>query len=116
MWKPKLELLIQKFEDRVQAQPRIVPSTREVTLAFQSRKARVILRLSASTDRDIRQVVLGYDVEIIPVLFRYNANAELAFPLDAVDREAADKWFDDRILEFVETYLSMGENELYPKE
>jgi YHS domain-containing protein len=116
IWKPKLELLMQKFGDRVEAKPRIVPSTREVTFAFQSRVAHVTLHLSASTDREIQKVILGYDVEIIPVLFRYNVHAELAFPLDAVDKEAAAKWMDDRIVEFIETYMSMGESEIYLKE
>ncbi len=116
MWRPRLELLVNKFGDRVQTKPRIVPSTREVAFQFESRVARVSLRLSASTDRDIRKVVLGYDLEIIPILMRYTPHAELAFPLDAVDKQAAAKWFDDRILEFVATYLSMGENEIYLKE
>ncbi len=116
IWRPRLELLVNKFGDRVQTTPRIVPSTREVTFQFESRLARVSLRLSASTDRDVRKVILGYDLEIIPVLLRYTPHAEVEFPLDAVDREAAARWFDDRILEFVRTYLSMGENEIYLKE
>ncbi len=116
VWGPRLELLVKKFGDRVQATPRIVPSTREVTLKFESRLARVSLRLSASTDREVRKVILGYDLEIIPVLMRYKPHAEVEFPLDAVDREVAAKWFDDRIVEFIQTYLSMGENEIYLKE
>ena len=116
MWRPRLELLVNKFGDRVQTKPRIVPSTREVAFQFESRVARVSLRLSASTDRDIRKVVLGYDLEIIPILMRYTPHVEVEFPLDAVDNEAAAKWLDDRIVEFVATYLSMGENEIYLKE
>ena len=50
IWKPRLELLIQKFGDRVQTTPRIVPSTREVTFLFQSKQARVRLKFSASID------------------------------------------------------------------
>ena len=93
-----------------------MPSTREATFKFESRQARVSLRLSASTDREVRKVILGYDLEIIPVLMRYDPHAEVEFPLDAVDKEAAAKWIDDRIVEFVRTYLSMGENEIYLKE
>jgi YHS domain-containing protein len=116
IWKPRLDVLVKRFGDRVEAKPRIVPSTREVTFQFESRQARVSLRLSASTDRDISKVVLGYDLEIIPVLMRYDPHAEVEFPLDAVDKEAAAKWIDDCIVEFVRTYLSMGENEIYLKE
>jgi YHS domain-containing protein len=116
VWKPRLDILVKKFGDAVQATPRIVPSTREVTFKFQSRLAHVRLRVSASTDRDVRKVILAYDLEIIPVLMRFNTHAELEFPLDAVDKEAAAKWMDDRLVEFVQTYLSMGENEIYLKE
>ncbi len=116
IWKPRLDVLLKRFGDRVEATPRIVPSTREATFKFESRQARVSLRLSASTDREVRKVILGYDLEIIPVLMRYDPHAEVEFPLDAVDKEAAAKWIDDRIVEFVRTYLSMGENEIYLKE
>jgi YHS domain-containing protein len=114
--RPRLELLMDKFKDRVQTTPRIVPSSREVTFDFQSRLARVSLKLSASTDRDVQKVILSYDLSIIPVLMRYNPHAEAVFPLNAVDKEAVAKWVDDRIVEFVQTYFSMGENELYLKD
>ena len=115
IWKPRLELLAQKFGDRVHVTPKMVGSTREATFDFQSRMAHVKLRFSAMTDRDVRKVILAYDLEIIPVLMRYKAHDEIEFPLDAVDQEAAAKWFEDRIVDFVQTYFSMGENEVYLK-
>jgi len=114
-WRPRLELLVKKFGDRVQATPRIVPSTREVTFEFQSRVARVRLKLSALTDRDIQKVILSYDLDIIPVLMRFKTHDEIEFPLERVDKEAAARWMDDRIVEFVQTYFSMGESEIYLK-
>jgi YHS domain-containing protein len=116
VWKPRLDFLIQKFGDLVQAKPRIVPSTREATFTFQSKLANVRLKFSAFTDRDVRKVILGYDLEIIPVLMRFKAHDEMEFPLDAVDPRAAGKWIDDRIVEFVQTYFALGENELYLKD
>jgi YHS domain-containing protein len=116
IWRPRLDLLVKKFGDRVQATPRIVPSTREGTLEFQSRVARVRLKLSALTDRDIQKVVLAYDLDIVPVLMRFKNHDEIEFPLDAVDKEAVGKWLDDRIVEFVQTYFSMGESEIYLKD
>jgi len=116
IWKPRLELLVKKFGDRVQTIPRIVPSTREVTFNFQSRLGRVSLKFSAFTDRDIQKVILSYDLEIIPVLMRFKPHDEVEFPLDGVDKETAAKWIDDRIVDFVQTYFSMGENEAYMKD
>jgi hypothetical protein len=116
IWRPRLELLVKKFGDRVKTTPRVVPSSRAVTFDFQSRVARVSLKFAAFTDRDVRKLILSYDLEIIPVLMRYNSHAEAEFPLDAIDKDAVALWFDDRIVEFVQTYFSMGETETYMKD
>jgi YHS domain-containing protein len=113
IWRPRLELLTKKFGDRAKVTPRIVPATREATFEFQSSLARVRLKFSAYTDRDIRKLTLGYDLEIIPVLMRYTPHAEVEFPLNAIDKNAVAKWFDERIVDFVRTYLSLGENDIY---
>jgi YHS domain-containing protein len=116
IWRPRLELLVKKFEGRVQATPRIVPSTREATFDFQSHLARVRLRFSAFTDRDIQKLILSYDLEIVPVLMRFKHHDEVEFPLDQVEKEAVAKWIDDRIVDFVQTYFAIGENEIYLKD
>lgn len=116
IWRPRLELLSQKFGDRVQVKPRLIPSTREVSLDFQSRVARICLKFSAATDRDIRNLTISYDLEIVPVLMRFKSHDEIEFPLDGIDKAALAKWFDDRIVDFVQTYFSMGENDIYLKE
>jgi YHS domain-containing protein len=116
IWRPRLDFLVKKFGDRVQTTPRIVPSTREATFEFQSRVARVRLKLSAFTDRDVQKVVLSYDLDIIPVVMRFKNHDEIEFPMDAVDKEAAAKWIDDRMVDFVQTYFSMGESDIYLKD
>jgi hypothetical protein len=116
IWRPRLDLLVAKFGDRVQVKPRVVPSTREVTLEFLSRVARVRLKLAAFTDRDVTKVILSYDLEIVPVVVRYEPHAELEFPLGAVDKDAVAKWVDDRLVNFVHTYFSLGENDIYLKD
>jgi YHS domain-containing protein len=116
IWKPRLELLAKKFGDRVQVKPRLTPSSREATFDFQSRQARVGLKFSAFTDRDVQKLILAYDLEIVPVLMRFKPHAEVEFPLQAVDKEAVARWVDDRIVEFVQTYCSLGEHESYLKD
>jgi YHS domain-containing protein len=116
IWGPRLEVLVKKFGDEVQVTPRFVPSTREAKFQFQSRLARIDLRLSATTDRDVTKVILSYDLEIIPVLLQYDAHSEVEFPLEAIDPEAVARWVDDRIVSFVKTYLSLHENESYLKD
>ena len=116
LWRPRMELLVGKFAGHVKATPRLVPATREVTFDFESRLARVRLKFGACTDRDVHKVILGYDLEIIPVLMHFAPHAEIEFPLNAVDKEAAARWIDDRIVDFVQTYFSLGENEIYLKD
>ena len=116
IWRPRLELLVKKFGDRVQTTPRVVPSTREATFDFQSNQARVRLKFSSFTDRSIQKVILSYDLEIIPVLMNFKHHDEVEFPLNAVDKAAAAKWIDDRIVDFVQAYFSLGENEIYLKD
>lgn len=116
IWQPRLEMLIAKFGDRVRTTPRIVPSTREVTFEFESRIAQVRLKLAAFTDRDVKNLILRYDLEIIPILMRFKSHDEISFPLDAIDKKAVGEWIDDRLVDFVHTYFSMGENEIYMKD
>jgi YHS domain-containing protein len=116
IWGPRLDLLVKKFGDRVKTTPRIVPSAREASFDFQSRLAHVRLKFSAATDRDIQKVILSYDLGIIPILMRFKPHDEIEFPLNAVDKEAAAKWIDDRIVDFVQTYFALGENDIYLKD
>jgi hypothetical protein len=109
VWKPRLELLIKEFGNRVQTSPHVVPSERDVTFTFQSSKAHVKLRFSALPDRDFQRLVLAYLLEINPAVIHYKPYDQLEFPLNAVDKQVAAKWMDDRIMEFVQTYLSVGD-------
>lgn len=115
VWRPRLESLVKKFGDKVQVTPEVRPSMREATFAFQSSLAHIDLRFTASTDADVRKVILSYDLDILPILMRFESHAETEFPIDAVDLVAAGKWIDDRIIDFVKTYLSLHENSHYLK-
>lgn len=113
VWKPRLEALIQRFADRIKVAPRIASSSREVSLEFLSELARIRLRLSASTDQQVRKLILNYNLEILPVLMQFDSHKEAEWPLEAIDRQAVAEWVDDRIVDFVKTYLSLHENQHY---
>ncbi len=116
VWKPRLEVLIQKFGDKVSARPSMTQSTRSVALDFQSDVARIRLRFQATTDHDIRKIILNYDLEIIPILMQFESHSELEMPLDAIDPKKLGRWIDERILSFVQTYISVHENQYYLKD
>ena len=116
VWRPRLEALAEKFGDKVKVTPRLTPSSKEASFAFQSKLARIDLRFGATTDSDVRKVILTYELEILPIFMKFESHAEIAFPLDKVDLAAAGQWIDDRIVSFVKTYLSLHENDLYLKD
>jgi YHS domain-containing protein len=82
--------------------------SRSVTLDVKSELAGVIkLRFGLSHDSDVRHIMLDYNLEIIPVFFRFNPHDRLDMPLEAYDEAAVGRWFDDRLVEFANSYLEM---------
>jgi YHS domain-containing protein len=116
VWLPRLKALAQKFGERVDVHPHVEPGRRSASFAFQSDLARIDLRFAVAPDSDVRNLVFVYDLEIIPILMKFDSHDETEFPLDAVDKTALGKWFDDRIVSFVKTYLSLHDNQYYLKD
>jgi len=116
IWRPRLEMLAAKFSGHVKTTPKLTPELRQVTFDFDSQLASVQLRISASTDSDVRKLVLDYNLDILPILMAFDRHVQADFPLEAIDAAAIGQWIDDRIVQFVQTYLSMSQNEFYLKD
>lgn len=115
-WRPRLEALAAKFGDKVKVTPSVTPAMREATFQFRSPLADIVLRFSASTDFEVRNLVLDYDLHILPILMKYEPHARVEFPLDAIHADVIGQWIDDRIVDFVKTYLALHRNEYYLKD
>lgn len=113
IFKPRLDLLIEKFGDKITATPKLTQSTREFLFEFHSEVARIRMRFQGTADHDIRKLILNYDLEIIPILMQFDSHSTLEMPLEAIDHEAAVRWADERILSFVQTYTALHENPYY---
>lgn len=116
VWRPKLETLANRFGDRIKATPNITRELRQVTFDVESKLARVQLQFAASTDSDVRKLVLDYTLEILPIFIQFDGHTRAEFPLESVDPTEVGKWIDDRILEFVRTYLAISHNQYYLKD
>jgi hypothetical protein len=116
VWRPRLEALSQKFGEQVDVTPVVEPRRRCASFAFKSELARIDLRFTAAPDPDVRKVVFSYDLQILPILMKFDSHDEIEFPLDAVDTVALGKWFEDRLVSFVKTYLALRENQYYLKD
>jgi hypothetical protein len=115
VWTPRLEALKKAFGEKVQVEPHADTGRRQATFAFVSNLARIDLTFTATTDLEVRTLVLEYSLQIVPVLMSYPDRARLEQPLDRTDDNAVGAWIDERIVDFVRTYLSIHENEFYLK-
>jgi len=115
VWGPRLEALKKAFGEKVQVEPNADTGRRQATFAFVSNLARINLTFTATTDLEVRNLVLEYSLQILPVLMSYPDHARLEQPLDRIDDKAIGTWIDERIVDFVRTYLSIHENEFYLK-
>ena len=114
--RPRLETLAGRFANRVKVTPHIVPGRRQATFEVDSELAHVTLKFSVTADEDVRNVVFQYDLEILPIFMKFESHSELQFPIDAVDKQALATWVDERIINFVRTYMAMYENSHYLKD
>jgi len=115
VWRPRLEALQKVFGQKVKVFPAFDAGRRQATFSFTSNLARINLNFTATTDFDVRHLILEYSLEIIPVLMSYPDKARMEQPFDRIDEKAVGAWIDDRIVDFVKTYLAVHENEFYLK-
>lgn len=116
IWRPRLEALAKKFGEHVDVRPQVEPGRRSTTFEFKSELARIQMRFAVAPDTDVRNLVFTYDLDIIPILMKFDRHDEIEVPLDAADESTLGQWFDDRIVSFVRTYLSLHENQYYLKD
>jgi hypothetical protein len=116
IWQPRLEALAKKLGEKVNVKPTATPSHREATFRFNSTLADIVLRFSVSTDFEVRNLVLDYDLHILPILMKFEPHSRVEFPLDAVNPAAVASWIDDRLVDFVKTYLAVHQNQFYLKD
>jgi len=111
---PRLEKLGERC--KFKATPKEDVDGRNMLLDFATPVAHIRLRLSAMHDTDVRNLMLGYDLEILPIFIKYNPHSELVIPLDKVDRAKVEAWLDDRLIEFAQTYVTVHFTDQYHKD
>jgi hypothetical protein len=88
--------------------------SRSVTLDVKTELAGVVrVKFQLTHDADVRDLLLDYTLDIVPVYFRFNPHARLETPLEAYDEAAVSRWLDDRIIEFANAYLEMHATKQY---
>ncbi len=78
--------------------------------------ATVTLDIGIGHDQSIKDLLIVYDLEILPIFFKFPSHQQMAVPIADLQDEKLEHWLDERILEFVDTYLRLGQTEQYQKE
>src|SRR5262245_14969153 len=115
LWKPRREAFVKRFGEKVKVTPALPPTQREAAMVFTTGVASVTLKLTASAATESGNLVLDYDLAIVPVLMDYERHARLETPIGKVDAAKVGAWIDDRLIAFLKTYQAMFETEAYLK-
>jgi YHS domain-containing protein len=65
------------------------------------------LEVAITRDGDARTLSVQYRLQILPAFFPFAGADDLAFPANQVDPERVATWLDDKLVDFVETYLRL---------
>ena len=77
--------------------------------------ATVSLDISLLPGESHKGLKARYDLEILPVLMEYKRDEEMLFPLHDSD-ETIGLWVEEKIVEFIHTYLRLETHPLYQKD
>jgi YHS domain-containing protein len=116
---PRMAELARQFDNARAVEEPGHPSRLHRQLEFQHTErfpALVKLEVVVSPDREVQQVVVSCNVEILPVLIHFERHQDLSMPLDAVDEERVAAWLNDSLYRFVDTYLQLEHAESYRRE
>ena len=75
--------------------------------------ASVKLTLSVAHDTEIENLLLVYDLEILPIFFKFEGHDQAIFSLDDPNQKQIADWVDEKILAFVDTYLRLEQTDQY---
>jgi YHS domain-containing protein len=71
------------------------------------------LRFGLEAGPGVENLILSYDLEIIPVFMEFERRDRIALPLDPSSIAKAVEWFDQKAVTFTKTYINMLFNPHY---
>ena len=116
--RPRLERLAGYFENAHLLAPDEAPRYRCVCHFRHTDRfpATTTLSLAVSSSTEVEDLTASYELQILPLFFRFEGRSEVAFPLDAVEEAQLTGWVEERMVAFVDTYLRLEGLEPYHRE
>jgi YHS domain-containing protein len=116
IWEPRRDALLARFKDIIHIKPAARDDFGEVTFSFDSALARISLRFTFSHDPDVRNIILEYHLEIVPILMKFDNHSILELQLAIFDQQVAALWLEDRMVSFIRTFVELNGNQYYLKD
>ncbi|MBZ0270040.1 YHS domain-containing protein [bacterium] len=77
--------------------------------------ASVTLTFEWGHDEEVRRVIVGSHLRILPVFIDFEHEDQIVYELDAVDESAIRRWVEDKIVSFVKVYLRIEVTDAYQR-
>jgi YHS domain-containing protein len=110
---PRSEALVARFKNIIHVQADVRDDFSKIAFSFDSSLARVTLRFDFVHDEEVRKMILVYDLEILPILMKFENHSTLELPLVEVDEQAVIDWLESRMISFVRSFVELNENHIY---
>lgn len=78
--------------------------------------AKASLGFSIWPGDDYNRIEVHYDIEILPILMKYDRTDAQGFPIDSLIETDVVAWVEKKILHFLDVYLSIETHPLYQKD
>ena len=69
--------------------------------------ATTTLRIGVTHDDEVRNLLVEYSLEIIPIFMDFERSDQLSQPWDQVDEDRVAAWIEDKLVTFTKTYLQL---------
>jgi YHS domain-containing protein len=74
------------------------------------------LEIGISADAAMENMILTYNLQILPIYFQFDGHDQFVVSLSAVDDGAVAAWMDRKVLDFTDTYLKLQVIDQYQQE
>jgi YHS domain-containing protein len=74
------------------------------------------LEMAVSRDGQCETLLILYKLDILPIFFQFQGSDQLAMPLEQWDEKKIGDWVDQKIIDFVDTYLRLESLDQYQGE
>jgi YHS domain-containing protein len=71
------------------------------------------LELAVSRDGSAENVLLLYNLSILPVFFAFKGQDQITMPLNRLNESKVAEWFDEKIMDFLDAYLQLATVDQY---